>query len=80
MEGTFPIEVTESGMMTDVKEPQFENECSAILVTESGIVIDVKLHPKNENGPRAMTDVGIVTVVTLKWGRHDTCPRGLLPD
>ena len=37
-----PIYVTELGIETEVR-PEFENACLEILVTESGIVIDVRL-------------------------------------
>jgi len=42
------MEITESGIVTEVKELQSENAESPIEITESGIVIEVKyLQPEN---------------------------------
>lgn len=39
----FPILVTESGIVIEVRLVQFQNAWSPILVTEFGIVIEVRL-------------------------------------
>ena len=39
----FPIDVTEAGIVIDVKPEQLENAASPIVVTEAGMIIDDKL-------------------------------------
>ena len=54
--------VTESGMVTDCKDLQFENAPRSILVTESGIVTDCKdVQHSNAPPPMLVTESGMVT-------------------
>ena len=52
------MEVTESGIVTDVKELQPENPYEPMEVTESGIITDVKeLQPENAFEPMEETEL-----------------------
>ena len=60
----FPVNVI------DVKLIQKRNAPTPILVTESGIVIDVKLELRNASSPILVTELGIVIDVKLEQLRN----------
>ena len=65
----FPISVTLSGIVIEVKPVQSENACQPMDVTLSGIVIEVKpVQPLNASQPMYVTPSSIITDLILSIG------------
>ena len=78
LKALFPINVTEFGMVIDVK-PLYENASPSIDVTELGMVIDVKpVHPEKATLPMDVTEFGMVTEASLVQTENALLPIVLI--